>query len=151
MRKAMFLLAVFGLAGALWAADPHIGTWKLNIAKSTFSGPAPKSATETDQAQKNGLKVVGDRVNADGTVSHTEFAVKYDGKDYPIKGIPTVDTIALKKIDANTFEAVAKKDGKVVGTLRQVFSKDGKIRTSTTKGKNEQGQDFTTVSVMEKQ
>jgi hypothetical protein len=36
MRKAMLLLAVFGLAGSLWAADPIIGTWKLNIAKSKF-------------------------------------------------------------------------------------------------------------------
>ena len=34
MRKAMLLLAVFGLMGTLWAADPSLGTWKLNLAKS---------------------------------------------------------------------------------------------------------------------
>ena len=34
MRKAMILLAVFGLVGLLWGADPLVGTWKLNIAKS---------------------------------------------------------------------------------------------------------------------
>ena len=30
----MLLLAAAGLAAYLWAADPMIGTWKLNIAKS---------------------------------------------------------------------------------------------------------------------
>ena len=34
MRKALLLLAVLGLMSSLWAADPIIGTWKLNIAKS---------------------------------------------------------------------------------------------------------------------
>jgi hypothetical protein len=32
MRKAMLLLAVLGFVGLLWAADPFVGTWKLNIA-----------------------------------------------------------------------------------------------------------------------
>ena len=54
MRKAMLLLAILGLTGSLWAADPIIGTWKLNISKSKFSPivlamknqPSPKEETE---------------------------------------------------------------------------------------------------------
>jgi len=33
----MLLLAVFGLASSLWAADPSVGTWKANIAKSKIT------------------------------------------------------------------------------------------------------------------
>ncbi len=43
-------LAILGPAVTLkpQAADPLIGTWKLNLAKSKFSpGPAPKSVTAT--------------------------------------------------------------------------------------------------------
>ena len=44
MRKALLFLAVLGLASSLWAADPIIGSWKVNIAKSKF--PSPQSAPE---------------------------------------------------------------------------------------------------------
>ena len=37
MRKVIPFFAVFALAQSLLAADPIIGTWKLNIGKSTFS------------------------------------------------------------------------------------------------------------------
>ena len=37
MGRALLLLAVVGLAGSLLAADPIIGTWKLNISKSKFA------------------------------------------------------------------------------------------------------------------
>jgi hypothetical protein len=34
MRKAIVLMSILGLTGSLWAADPIIGTWKLNVIKS---------------------------------------------------------------------------------------------------------------------
>ena len=35
-----------GSAIAAWAADPVLGTWELNVAKSKYNpGPAPKSQT----------------------------------------------------------------------------------------------------------
>src|SRR5512138_1828268 len=46
MRKVMLLLTLFSFAGSLWAADPIIGNWKLNIAKSKLS-EVPKSFTES--------------------------------------------------------------------------------------------------------
>jgi hypothetical protein len=155
MRKAMFLLAVFGLAGSLWAADPFVGTWKLNVAKSTFSGPPPKSDTVKIEAQENGVKVVGDGVDAEGKPTHAETAVKYDGKDYPYTttrtGAPSDLTNAVKKIDANTHEDTLKQGGKVVLTVLEVVSKDGKTMTRTLKRRNPQGQDVTSIQVLDKQ
>ena len=98
MRKVMLLLAVFGLVSLAWAADPFVGTWKMNPAKSKFSFAAPKSYTETFTAQDNGVKVVQDMVEADGKTIHRTFALKYDGKEYPVTA-PDQDAISVKKPD----------------------------------------------------
>jgi hypothetical protein len=132
------------------AADPHIGTWKINVAKSKFPGPPPKSDTLTMTAQDNGYKLVEDRVKADGKAIHIEYAAKYDGKDYPVPG-EVADTVAMRKIDANTFEGVAKKAGEEVLRAQEVFSKDGKTLTVTEKGKDAKGQAFNDTLVYDKQ
>ena len=36
MSKAMVFPAILMLACSLWAADPFVGTWELNVAKSEF-------------------------------------------------------------------------------------------------------------------
>ena len=42
MRNLRLMLLVIGLAATLSAADPFVGVWKLNVAKSNFqSGPVP--------------------------------------------------------------------------------------------------------------
>jgi hypothetical protein len=72
--------------------------------------------------------------------------------DYPITGTPNgADTIAIKRIDANTFEITLKQAGKVVLTSSGVYSKDGKLRTLTSKGTNEKGQPTNTVGVYDRQ
>jgi hypothetical protein len=148
----MVFILVLALSTVALAADPHVGTWKLNVAKFQSNlGPAPKSTTLKITAQHNGIKSVSDSVNADGQASHVEFTAKYDDKDYPYTGSQTVDTIALKQIDANTFDVVAKKAGKEIARGREVFSKDGKTMTHTIKGKTAQGQDIDIVTVYNKQ
>jgi hypothetical protein len=149
MRKAMLFLAVFGLIGSLWAADPFVGTWKVNIAKFSPT-PPPTSGIVRIEAQVSGLKVVFDGVSADG-ITHMEYAAKYDGKDYPVTGAPNVDTVALTRIDTNTGEAVWKKGGIEVSRQRGVVSKDGKTMTLTPKGKNAQEQEVTNILVLNKQ
>ena len=47
MRKAMLLLAVFGFVVTIWAADPTMGTWKLNIAKSKIPASDAANLKET--------------------------------------------------------------------------------------------------------
>jgi hypothetical protein len=135
MRLSIMMLAVavFFMTVMVSGAD-EVGTWKFNPAKSKFDpGPGPKSATVKIEAQGDGIKYTSDAVTPDGKSVHTEFSAKYDGKDNPITGSPDVDTIALKRIDANTTEGVTKKAGKVLGTAKVVISKDGKTRTMTGK------------------
>ena len=155
MRKhtlvLMTTIMVLALATMAIAADPHVGTWKLNVAKSKFHGPADNSSTATFTAKDNGISLVVDGVDANGKASHSEFTAKYDGKDYPLTGDPGTDTVSLKKIDANTWSEVLKKAGKEVGTGRNAVSKDGKTMTRTTKGKDAKGQAFNNTTVYDKQ
>jgi hypothetical protein len=141
------------LATVAMAVDPFVGTWKLNLAKSKFNPPS--SALKSDmvkiEAQDNGLKFTFDRVDVEGKAIHIEEAPKFDGKDYPVKGVTTVDTVSLRRIDANTFEHVEKKDGKEGARVLVVVSKNGRTSTVTSKEKNEKGQDVTSIVFYDKQ
>ena len=97
------------------------------------------------------MKVTADGVTADGQTTHVEFQAKYDGKDYPIKGLPTADTISLKRINPNTVDGITRKGGKEVGKTRSMVSKDGKTRTFTTEGMDAQGRKFKNVTVYDRQ
>ena len=130
----------------------EIGTWKLNVAKSTYSpGPAPKSITVVFAAAGQGVKLSAEGVNGDGSKFAVTYTANYDGKDVPVTGSATVDAVSLKRINATTVEETRKKGGKVVVTFTRVVSADGKSLTITGKGTNPQGQAFTNVELYEKQ
>jgi hypothetical protein len=134
------------------ASDARIGTWKLNVAKSKYSpGPAPQSGTLKIEAAGQGEKVTTEGVNAAGTATGIQYTANYDGKDHPLTGSQNADTVSLKRIDARTIERTDKKGDKVVLTLTQVVSQDGKTMTTTVKGTNAQGQAMDNVVVWEKQ
>ena len=155
--KAVFaLMAGLSLvllgSGAAQAADNWAGTWKLNLAKSKYSpGPAPKSNVARLEASDGGIKAVSDGVGPDDKPTHTEFAAKFDGKDYPYKGSAAFDTITVKRIDDNTYEASLKGKGKATMTSRNVVSKDGKTRTQTQTGTDAQGKAINNTIVYDRQ
>jgi hypothetical protein len=144
MRPTVFrftaVLAVASLAA--FAADSYVGTWKLNVSKSKYNpGPPSKSGELHNETWgADGVKVTVDTVDGEGAKLHWTYSAKFDGKDYPVTGRPDIDTMMLKRIDASTVEATAKKGGAVVQTVRSTVSADGKTRTSTVKGKNQRGQ-----------
>jgi hypothetical protein len=146
------LLVAFALSLAAAAPDQHSGTWKLNPDKSSYSpGPAPKSNTVMIKSEADSIQLSSDGIDAAGNPTHVEYTAKYDGKDYPITGVPNADTVALERPDANTIRSTMKKGDLVVMTVTSVISKDGKTRTSTFKGKNAEGQDINNVVVYDKQ
>jgi hypothetical protein len=134
------------------SANPHVGTWTLNVSKSSYSpGPAPKSQTLKIEAWgDDGLTYAADGVGGDDKPTHSEFQAKFDGKDYEFKGNPDADTLSYKKIDANTLEATLKRKGAAAITANVVVSADGKTRTVTQTGKDAKGKDVKIVSVYEK-
>jgi hypothetical protein len=146
------LLAVVILNVSAFAADVQSGTWKMNPAKSKYSpGPAPKELTVKLQVDEKGVKVEAMGTNADGTPLHVEYSAKFDGKDYPVTGLPYADTVMVERIDANTLHSTNKKDGQVTMTVHTVVSQDGKTRTATFTGKDAQGNAVNNVVVYDKQ
>ena len=159
MKRILVLVAAVALSlvasGTLLAQnDAFVGTWKLNVAKSKFTGtPAPKSETRTVVAQGNGLKVTYDGIAADGSPISYGLTTNLDGKDSAFSGTGPfgTDTVAVTRVDANTITSIAKKAGKTALTTRTVLSKDGKVTTQTVKGTNEQGQPISYTTVWDKQ
>jgi hypothetical protein len=150
--KAARILGMLALGLTLWAADPAIGTWKLNVAKSKYSpGPVPKSATTTYEESGDGIKRTGESVDADGKTTAMAYSAKYDGKDYPVTGSDAYDAITIKRINDRTSEATLKKSGKVVSTARRAVSADGKMMTITITGTDAKGQKMKNTAVYEKQ
>src|SRR5437879_13803766 len=146
------LLVALALNVAAAAADQHSGTWKMNPAKSKYSaGPAPKSTTVKIDSDADNIKLSSEGIDAAGNPTHVEYTAKYDGKDYPITGLPNADTIAIERLDASTIRSTIKKGDQIVMTVTSVISKDGKTRTSTFKGMDDQGQDVNNVIVYNKQ
>jgi hypothetical protein len=150
----VIVLAVLVSGVLLAQSNPFVGTWKMNIAKTKYSpGPAPKSTTRTIEAQGSGEKASNEGTAADGSHIAWSYTASYDGKDNPISGTGPngADTMALKRINANTIEATTKKAGKVVATARLVVSKDGKVTTITVKGTDASAPAVNNTIVFDKQ
>jgi hypothetical protein len=137
----------------VFATDLFSGRWTVNVAKSTFNpGPGLKAQTVLFEATgADGMRVIIDSTGADGKTVHSEWVGKFDGKDYPMKGDPNIDTRSFRKIDDYTLEIIAKKTGKVITTTKTVYNKDGKTRISTQTGTNAQGQSVQNTIFSEKQ
>ena len=153
-RLLIGIVLVLTMVTVVMAADdPFVGTWKINVSKSTFNpGPPPESVVQTITAQDNGYKIVSNGVDADGKPTHRDFILAdLDGKDHSVSGNQNYDASMGRKVDANTIIGARKKDGKEVGNMRMVVSKDGKTLTVTMKGKNVKGEDINSTTVFNKQ
>ncbi len=132
MKRALSLIALAGVlfAGPALAADPIVGTWKLNVAKSKFSPGAELTAGTRVYTEANGTYTLEQKFTGkDGkeTTSRVQYREGEDLKQAsPVAG---ADTTHAKKIDANTWDFELKKDGKVVGHVHRVVSGGGKTLT----------------------
>src|SRR5580692_6579251 len=134
-----------------FAANPSLGTWKLNKAKSKLSPGLPKNLTVTYAAEGDDIRATVDGVDGQGKPTHNEWTGKFDGKDYPVTGDPTSDSRSMKQIDERNLELTVKKDGKVRMTGKLVIAADGKSRTLTASGTDAMGKKMEMTSVYDKQ
>jgi hypothetical protein len=152
---AFISLMSFLAVPALLRAQSEVGAWKLNTAKSKYTGVAMRrSLMVTMEAKADWITCHTEGVAGDGSPIDFRFMARYDGRDHPIDGkgvINGADSVAWKRIDARTTEVVYKKIGKPVATGRATISKDGKIRTLELKGTGLDGKPTSTRAVYEKQ
>lgn len=154
MKAKAFLAAValcLVTAGMCVAQTAHMGTWKLNEAKSKIPAGANKNHTVVYEAAGDSIKIIVDGTDPAGNAVHNEWTGKFDGKDYPLTGDSTADSRAYRRVGARTLAMTVKKEGKVTVTGRIIVTANGKSRTVTTSGTNAEGKKFRTVAVYDKQ
>lgn len=171
-RSATVLVPVFVCSVLLHAqstpsaSDPILGSWKENVAKSTYSPgpPPPASGIQVRQYRaddEGSIRYVLVSANPPGNSTFQASVFKVDGRQYPVyntpaaftlltTGKPTNVTRSYRRIDQYTVEFITYTGG-VAGlpTLR-VISQDGKTYTDTTAGKNQQGQAIHNVVVFDR-
>ena len=153
MRKALLLLAVLGFTSSLWAADPIIGTWKLNVEKSRLLPNRQKSSKESIEIYQ---EIEGDQIKL--TRSSSGTVVKW-----PKQGGIAVSTweSSAQSTEGNWLVQTLVAPGewyvtyienhKQIGFIHKVVSKDGKTMTQTMKFADNQGRLMERIRVFEKQ
>lgn len=152
---AVLFGCIFGLTSLAHAASSDnliLGTWQLNVAKSRFTpGPGWQSQIRVYQATPEGVAVTWTGVDAKGEKMRVSYAYAYDGRDYPMLGSASYDTLNAVRMDDRTVRSEEKRDGKTVGIAVRTISPDGKVLTITDEGTNRKGQKFSQLLVFDRQ
>jgi hypothetical protein len=152
MKHTRLAFALLASAMTLVAADPFVGTWKLNSAKTKYKeGTAPKeqSVTITESGKDLIIKVAG--VAGNGSPIALSYSVPATGGEGKLIEGTGYDGIAGKRHGANERETLYKKGGKTVYTTHAKITDDGNTLAVTTKGINPVGQKVEGETVYDKQ
>jgi hypothetical protein len=146
------LVLLAGAAVAVWGAEPVIGTWKLDVEKSTFlPGPAPQSQVRTYEETPDGIKVKIVTADANGGTTTIEHPANFDGKDYPITGSGGPYAISMTKLSDYESESTLTHASKTIGKATRAVAQDGKTMTVTYKGIDRMGQQVDNIAVYNKE
>jgi len=129
----------------------HMGTWKLNEAKSKIPKGATKNHTVVYEAAGDQTKVTVDGVDGSGQAIHSEWTGKFDGKPYALTGDPAGDMRSYRVVNRRTLSLRSTKAGKLTTTATITVSRDGKSRTVRATSKNAQGKWTTSMGFYDKQ
>ena len=121
--KTVFLALAFCLCAvaASFAANPNVGTWKLNEAKSKIPAGTGKNTTVTYTADGDNLKAVLEGVDGKGNPTQSEWVGKFDGKDYPSTGDSRIDSRSITKVDDRHYKIANKKTVRWLPRVRLCF------------------------------
>jgi hypothetical protein len=151
MRCLKLVFMLLAVAAALVAADPFVGTWKMNPAKSKFkTGAAPKEQNVTISESGGDLDIAVKGTAADGTPISTHYTVPSSGGTGKVIESP-YEAVSGKRMSANERETSYSKGGKVVYTTHAKLSKDGRTLAVNSKGTNPAGQMVDGTVTYEKQ
>jgi hypothetical protein len=134
VRTVLTALATLSFSYTLMAADPFVGTWKLNIAKSKLQGRDVASETmRISEADLNGYRTITDIVLKSGGTRHQEINRTLDGKEHPATGVGFAQDGATEinqQMNESTRKITHKVAGKVAAEINSAVSPDGKVMTN---------------------
>jgi hypothetical protein len=131
-------------------SSPFAGTWVLDLDQSDFMPAqfAPDAKTVSMELVGDQLRQTSRTVRGSGRGSVTEvsYTVGFDGAEVtiPASGV----RIALKRIDANTFERIARGDRGQMETSTWSVSRDRGTLTITTEGTDAFGATYSSTQVL---
>jgi hypothetical protein len=134
---AGMIILTLALATAAMAADPLIGTWKLNVTKSTISQTQPFNVTFRE-IEGDKIEVTTTSINADGSaISAISVRATWPRMGGPVQilqgGNEALSYFVILVEPGNWYQAIVR-DGRQVALRHITFSKDGKVMTQTIKG-----------------
>jgi len=150
MRNLKLMLLATGLAATLSAADPFVGVWKLNMAKSNFKSGAPRQQTTTITESNGQTRIRIEGIAADGTPTLVDYTIPTNGGVGTMQKSKAYDGVSAKMLGPGEREIDRLKDGKVVYTVVGKVSADGKSITTVSKGVNPVGQPVENTGVYDR-
>jgi hypothetical protein len=148
MRYTKLVLGILGLATALAAADPFVGTWKLNSAKTVYkTGAPPKAQTVviTEKGTDLDVNITGTAADGSAIASHYTMPAK-GGEGKIIKS--AWEGVTTKRPSETSRVITYMKGGKPAYTASPSVS--GNIMTVPVKGTDPQGKTVEGTLVFEK-
>ena len=137
-------------------SEPLLGSWVLDVGKSTFGAGAgaPDKRTMTFERAADGIRHVTDTTANQGGFNEQRYRLQYtfklDGKEYPADVQMPVSTVSFKRVDGNTIVRSGKYRGEVVETVTYAVSADRSVLTVTQMG-NLNGAEVSSVQVFSRQ
>jgi hypothetical protein len=152
LRFSHLSLCLFMLAATLWGADPFVGTWKINLQKSTGPG-VPKEEVATISEDGDNLRVSLKGINRNGNPFSTVFlSPKAGGPVKYLEGNPGQAVFRTEeRVDASTRKRYTKVEGKLINTTTMHVSPDGNTYTVQQQGSNRQGDKIDALAVYDRQ
>lgn len=147
--RILFLFLAF--AAGLSAADPFVGTWKLNPAKTKYTkGMAPIDQTVTYSEDGSDFDVMVKGTSPDGNVISVHFTVPATRGNGKIIEAP-YDGVSGSKTNANERDISFTKGGNIAYMVGSKLSAKGKILTVSVRGTNPAGQTVDGTNVYDRQ
>ena len=143
MRISKILFSLLLLATLVFAADPMVGTWVLNAAKTKYTtGAPPKGATITVSEAGTNIDLVVKGTTSDGKAYNAHYTVPAGGGvGKVIEANPaTYDGVSGKRTSDTDRETTFMKGGKSLYTAHTMVAMDGKSMSVMVKGTNVAGQ-----------
>jgi hypothetical protein len=146
MRKVIFLLIIIlFLPTILWASDPIIGTWKLNVAKSTV--PHKEYTEIYKEVGEDRIELTRFGIHGFGTKFNEKLTWPRQGGVVVLEGAEIGVELFIK---ASEWYGVYLTDGKW-WILHKVISEDGKTMYMTNNRYDPQGNPIVEKGIFDRQ